>query len=281
MKIGYWKIQTDIKQALQRKGYKPVPLDWHTSDWHKRFYRKPCHGYIWYPHALHAQWFKLWDRAFFIENFLGKRCFPGSATAYLFQDKQHQKYIFDSFKLPTPKTEILTSRPQAEKFFSRTAYPVLIKDIWGYGGHGIHKISNKKEAQEYLRKKRMPATPDKVTRRHYIYVQEMIPIREEYRVMTVGQKIVSAYSKRSDQLLKHVWRGAEVNFDVEPKVKKLVRKWNRKLNLDWCGWDLAKDERGRILLLELNPVFGTKVLEQRGVNLADHLVEYLDKRMKK
>jgi ribosomal protein S6--L-glutamate ligase len=281
MKIGYWKVQIDIGQALQDKGYKSVPLDWHAQDWHKMFSQNICDGYIWYPHALHAQWFKLWDRAFFIEKFLGKKCFPSSDTAYLFQDKQHQKYIFDYFKLPTPKTEILTTKEQAEKFFAKTAYPVLSKDIWGYGGHGIHKISNKKEAQEYLRKKRMPVTEDKVARGHYIYIQKMIPIKEEYRVMTVGKKVVLAYAKRSDQLLKHVWRGAEVSFNVEPKIKNLVRRWNRKLDLDWCGWDLAKDERGRIFLLELNPIFGTKVLEQQGINLADHLVEYLDKKMKK
>lgn len=279
MKIAYWHIQTDIRDALQKRGYNPVPLDWHASDWHKQFQNSGCEAYIWYPHALHKQWFKLLDRAFFIENFLGKPCLPGSKTAYLFQDKKRQKYICDQLQLPTPKTWILTELGEAEDFFQKAKYPILAKDIWGYGGHGISKLANRKQGEEYLRKKRMPRNPEKVTPRHYIYAQELVDIKEEYRVMTVGQKVILAYKKTSDQLLKHVWRGAEVSFEVEPEVKKLVRNWNRKLDLDCCGWDLARDKEGNLMLLELNPIYGTKVLESRGVNLADYLVEWMERRL--
>ena len=277
MKIGYWHVQTDINQALERRGYKPVPLDWHASDWHQQFRKNLCDAYIWYPHALHGQWFKLLDRAFYIENFLNRPCFPGSRTAYLFQDKSHQKYIFDQLQLPLPRTWLLTERREAEELLETASYPVLVKDIWGYGGHGIQKLNNKKEGGQYLRKKRMPKDPEKVRREHYIYVQELLDIREEYRVMTVGQKVILAYKKTSDQLLKHVWRGAEVSFEVDPEVTKLVKKWNRKLDLDWCGWDLARDKRGKLFLIELNPIFGTKILEEQGVNLAEYLVEYMEK----
>lgn len=276
MKIGYWKVQTDIGETLSKRGYKPAPLDWHGSDWHQQFQKDLCDGYIWYPHALHSQWYKLWDRAYFIENVIGKRCFPGSFTSYLFQDKLHQKYIFDHFNFPTPKTDILTSYQQAREYFSSTEYPVVVKDVWGYGGHGIHRLNDQEEAKEYIRKKRMPVTEDKVRKEHYIYAQQFIPAREEYRVMTVGSNIILAYKKSSDQFLKHVWRGAEVEFEVEEEVKNLVKKWNSKLNLDWCGWDLIKDEKGNLFLLELNPIFGTKVLEEQGLDLADHLVDYME-----
>jgi ribosomal protein S6--L-glutamate ligase len=280
MKIGYWEVQTDIKKALEDKGYKPMPLDWHAKDWHKQFFSKDCDAYIWYPHALHDQWYKLWDRSFFIENYLGKRCFPSSASSYLFQDKQHQKYICDCFGFPTPKTDILTTKAEAEKFFDQTNYPVLVKDIWGYGGYGIEKISGKTEADEYLRKKKMPRTGKGGRREHYIYVQEIVKVAEEFRVITVGQEVILAYKKTSSQLLKHVWRGAKVSFDVDPRVKDLVLEWNKKLKLDWCGWDLVSDDNDRLFLLELNPVFGTKVLEQQDFNLADYLVEHLEQQIK-
>ena len=280
MKIGYWHVQIDIEATLKKRGYKPVPLDWHSSDWHQQFQQHLCDSYIWYPHALHAQWHKLWERAYFIEKVLGKRCFPGPFTSYLFQDKLHQKRVFDHFDLPTPKTEILTSYQQAREYFDGVEYPVVVKDMWGYGGHGIHRLGDRKEAEEYLRKKRIPVTEKKVRKEHYIYVQQFIPAREEYRVMTVGSDIILAYKRRSDQFLKHVWRGAEVDFEVEEKVKNLVKEWNKKLGLDWCGWDLIKDEKGNIFLLEFNPIFGTKVLEEQGVDLADHLVDHMEKVLK-
>ncbi len=279
MKIGYWEVQTDIREALLEKGYKPVPLNWHAVDWHKQFSKNICDAYMWHPHALHVQWFKLWDRSFFIENFLKRKCFPGSVTAYLFQNKQHQKYIFDYFRLPAPITEILISKQQAEEFFSQISYPILVKDIWSYGGYGISKISNKKEANEYLRKKKIPINKDRINEKHYIYTQELLEINEEFRIITVGSQVIMAYKKTSKHLLKHVWRGAEISFDVDPKIKEKVREWNKKLNLDWCGWDLAKDKHGRLLILELNPIFGTKILESQGVNLADYLVGYLDEKM--
>ncbi len=279
MKIGYWEVQTDIREALLEKGYKPVSLNWHAVDWHRQFSKNICDAYIWHPHALHAQWFKLWDRSFFIESFLKRKCFLGSVTAYLFQNKQHQKYIFDYFRLPTPVTEILISKQQAEEFFSLASYPLLVKDIWGYGGYGISKISNKKEANEYLRKKKIPINKDRISEKHYIYTQELLEINEEFRIITVGSQVIMAYKKTSKHLLKHVWRGAEISFDVDPKIKEKVREWNKKLNLDWCGWDLAKDKHGRLFILELNPIFGIKVLESQGVNLADYLIDYLDEKM--
>jgi glutathione synthase/RimK-type ligase-like ATP-grasp enzyme len=272
MVIGYWDVQIDIKAAIEKKGFKAVPLDWFSNHWHKDFSKSNCDSFIWYPHALHSQWEKLFERSFFIENVLKSKCFPGSKTAYFFQDKIRQKYFFDILSIPTPKTEIIKSRESFTTFLNETKFPFLIKDIWGYGGYNIKIIKNKEDALNLVDRKELSPINTRRSRGDYIYTQEIIDIECEYRVITVGQKIIFSYKKKSDNFLKHVWRGAKVSLDVENEILINVDKWNKQMKLDFCGWDLARDRLGNIYLLEINPIFGTKILEENNINLADHLL---------
>lgn len=275
MKIGFWSVQIDIEKAFKDRGAKTLGLDFHKSDWQEDFITANCDAYVWYPHALHKQWFKLEDRAGFVELFLGKYAFPSLKTSYLFQDKMRQKYIFDRFKIPQPKTRLITS-PEDLGVLSRIDLPVVVKDIWGYGGYGVKLISTKKE----LLKLKFPREESKITPKHFIYLQEFIDMKYEYRVVTVGDEIILSYKKESTEFLKHVWRGAEIIFDSNKKVINFVKRYNKMLQLDCCGWDIAEDKQGNFYVLELNPIFGTISLEKAGINLADKIADYVIKKLK-
>ncbi len=275
MKIAYWEVQVDIKKAIEDRGHEALGLDWHDPKWPKLFSGLSCDVFIWYPHALHSQGHKLFERSFFIENFLNIRCYPGTRSAYLFQDKIRQKYVFDHYGIPTPQTQILRTNKDVIDFLEKTSYPFLVKDVWGYGGYGIEMIRSKKQGEEFLRKKRIPKKEKNTKKEKFVYVQEVIDVVEEYRIITLGDKVLLSYGKKSDKFLKHVWRGAQISFDIDRKIIQKVKNWNKKLKLDWCGWDLIKDKDGSVYLLEINPIFGTKVLESQGVNLADHLLDYV------
>lgn len=282
MRIGFWTPQIDIKKVFRDRGHKTVALDWHKGDWQTDFIKADCDAYVWYPHALHKQWFKLPDRAGFIEMFMKKVAFPNFNTSYLFQNKRHQEYVFELLRIPRPRTSIITTKEEEKNFLKGIKkFPIVAKDMWQYGGFGIELIKNKKALAEYLRKKRMPVNLEKSTFRHYSYFQEYINMKEEYRVMTVGQKIILSYRKQSDQLLGHVWRGAEVDFEVKKDVKDFVRKYNKILQLDCCGWDIARDKNGKLKIIELNPIAGTKILEEQGIVLAEHIAEFAIKKMKR
>ncbi len=271
MRIAYWKVQIDIKKAIEDRGHQAIALDWHNSNWPEIFSKVKVDFFIWYPHALHSDYHKLLERSLFIEKILNSRCFPGTKTAYLFQDKIKQKYAFDFLNLPSPKTDILKSQQEIDDFIEKNNFPFLIKDPWSYGGHNIFNIKNKKDFENLLKRKRVP---QKMKVKNYIYAQEIIDIKEEYRIVMLGDKVILSYRKESEDLLKHVWRGAKVSFDVDKSILKKVIDWNKKLKLDFCGWDLIKDKKNRIYLLELNPIFGTKVLESKNINWAHLLLDY-------
>jgi ribosomal protein S6--L-glutamate ligase len=280
MKIAFWTPQIDIEKAFRDRGHKTVALDWHKADWHEDFTRAQADAYVWYPHALHKQWFRLPDRAAFVEFFLKKRVFPDFKTSYLFQNKMHQEYAFSLLKIPRPKTFILTTEEEIENYLlSPLDFPAVVKNMWNYGGFGVSLLKNKKALEEYIAKKRMPRKRENAIQKNYIYLQEYLDLEEEFRVMTVGQKIILAYRKKSDQFLGHVWRGAKVDFSVSRDVKDFVIKYNKALKLDCSGWDLAREKSGKLKLIEINPIAGTKVLEGQGIPLADHIAGHILKEL--
>ena len=66
-----------------------------------------------------------------------------------------------------------------------------------------------------------------------------------------------------------------MDFDVRKDVEEFVKKFNKILKLDCCGWDILRDKKGELKIIELNPIAGTKILEEQGRILANHIAEYI------
>ncbi|MFC1622428.1 hypothetical protein ACFL1Y_00320, partial [Patescibacteria group bacterium] len=213
MKVGIDKNQKILIQAFQKKKIKLIKLDLRGKNWVKKVQKSKCDVFVWDP-ALHHRWFKLLDRAVFLENFLEKKIFPKVKDSYLFQDKFHQKYIFDYYKISYPKTEIIVSAEELNNYVKKVKYPFLIKDSWGFGGDapklknlGIEIIKNKKQAQDFIKRKKWPKWNDWINLEDYVYAQELVDIKHEFRVITIGQKIIASYERKSPNVLKHIFRG--------------------------------------------------------------------------
>lgn len=287
MKIGLPRKSVKLIKAFQDLGAQVVKLDWHSQNWSKKFAQTKVEALVWFP-GLHHQWFKMLDRAGFIELFLNIPVFSNLKDSYLFQDKFHQQYVFDLYNLPTPKTTIITQPTELINFFKTTKLPVIIKDAYGFGGDapklkkpGIIIIKTQAEAKKFIQHKAWPEHLDQINNEDYIFVQEMIKIDTEFRIITVGQKIILTYQKKSKEDLKHVWRGAEIIYQGDKKAEALVKKANKFLKLDWCGWDVVKTTAGKYLLLELNPQFGTKGLEDKGIIIENEMAKYVISKLKK
>lgn len=287
IKIGVDKKHKKMISFLKDKSFNVVSIDLRNKDWIKQIIKNPCDIYVWFP-SLHHKWFKLLDRSVFIEQFANKKMFPSLKDSYLFQDKIHQKYLFDLYNIPHPKTDVLTSSEELDKYIRKTKYPFLVKNVWGFGGDapklknpGIQIIKNKKQAVEFAKNKKWPKYKDWINLEDYIYAQELVDIKQEFRVITIGQKIVLSYEKKSDEILKHVWRGAKILYTKNKRTENFIKQINKKLKLDWCGWDLVIDRNNKIKMLEFNPIFGTKVLEEKGLDIEKLIAEYIIKQIKK
>jgi len=287
MKICLPKKSTQLIKAFSNRKVQVVKLDWHANDWHQKFSQAKVDAFVWFP-GLHHQWFKMLDRAGFINLFLNKPIFSNLNDSYLFQDKMHQQYVFESLNLPTPKTKIITNPEELKNYFNTTKLPIIIKDIYGFGGDapkmkkpGLIIIKTRSEANKFFKAKKWPKYNDQINNEDYIFAQQLENIDTEFRIVTVGQKIILTYQKKSDDLIKHVWRGAEVIYQSDKKAEALVRRANKKLKLDWCGWDIIKTKNNQYKILEINPVFGTKGLEEKGIIIEEHMADYVISKLKK
>ncbi len=110
-----------------------------------------------------------------------------------------------------------------------------------------------------------------------LYIQEVLPIRRDIRVVWVGDAVLTAYWREAadGQFHNNIARGARVGRDAVPRsALDLVSVVARSLGIDHAGFDVAMVE-GHPYLLEFNTLFGTAGLAERGLRLSEAILRWL------
>lgn len=71
--------------------------------------------------------------------------------------KSGMKQIFIKAGIPTARQHIVSDYESAEKFVSKTGYPVIVKPDTGVGSNGAVKIETEEELREFYRD--LPSVP--------------------------------------------------------------------------------------------------------------------------
>ena len=77
----------------------------------------------------------------------GLTVFPDFRTAWHFDDKVGQKYLFEALDIPTLPAHIFTERAQALNWASNTEYPKVFKLRHGAGSAGVKLIHSEAQAR--------------------------------------------------------------------------------------------------------------------------------------
>ncbi|MGH1433683.1 MAG: ATP-grasp domain-containing protein [Lewinella sp.] len=75
----------------------------------------------------------------------GKLVFPNHYTAWHFDDKVAQKYLFESLNIATPKSYVFYDLDSLKKFAEKTTYPIVWKLRGGSGSRNVKLIDSSKE----------------------------------------------------------------------------------------------------------------------------------------
>jgi ribosomal protein S6--L-glutamate ligase len=112
-----------------------------------------------------------------------------------------------------------------------------------------------------------------------LYAQEYLPADADLRVIWVGDRILSAYWRRGGDGFRHNMAcGGEADFDGIPaEALDLVTDIASTLGIDHAGFDLIFSA-GQPWLLEFNTLFGNAALNQRGIQPAAAILEFLLRR---
>ncbi|WP_369817601.1 RimK family alpha-L-glutamate ligase, partial [Alcanivorax sp. HI0083] len=98
---------------------------------------------------------------------------------------------------------------------------------------------------------------DYAARETVLYVQKLLPIVRDLRIVVVGDSVVASYWREGSGFLNNVSQGGRVRTDlpVPGNALSLVEGLARYLNINHAGFDVAMVD-GHPYILEFNRLFG-------------------------
>lgn len=232
-------------------------------------YIKPEAFYEYLPEIKAADWLlfpEYWQINVLLYG-LHKRIFPSPASYYLGHDKVEMTRAFWAVcPQHVPLTLIRgASASTQEEILDTLLLPCVAKEVRNSMGRGVHLINSRKELAAY-------ADGNEV-----LYVQELLPIQRDLRVVWVGDEVVTAYWRQAPEggFHNNVAQGGDICFDgVPPAALALVAGVARQLGINHAGFDLA-EVAGHFYFLEFNTFFGNQALSTQGINLGQQVLQYL------
>ena len=208
-------------------------------------------------------------------EFQGHKVVESSRSYYYTEDKWLLYLQCLKSKIPTPRTMLLSSdlvsaREQVKNF---SQFPIILKRVQGCMGRFVDRADDVEGAIEIVKK-----FWERGEDRFPIIAQEFVA-SDSYRVMTIGGRIVQTALKKSTD-----WKATGLasktfeKFEVDAKLKSIVRKITKVIDIEICGIDLAKKENGDWILIEVNSGPAYDFFENEFSLLIEKALRHLKKR---
>jgi RimK family alpha-L-glutamate ligase len=209
-------------------------------------------------HALGRLSVPVWNSAQAIE-----RCVDKSMTTFLMQNAG----------LPTPPTFAVEGFDAARKIAMRELpkTPLVLKPLFGAQGRGIRLIRTLAD---------LPPE-EEVNQVYYLqhYVPREGPPFQDFRVFVCAGKVVAMMSRRGDDWVTNVNRGAapqQYSGHAEEACCELAVQAAASVGADFAGVDIVQSADGRLFVLEVNSMPAWTGLQSVvAVNIADAIAAAL------
>jgi RimK family alpha-L-glutamate ligase len=185
-------------------------------------------------------------------------------------DKFYTSALLEAEGLPTPRTVVAERVDDALAAFQELR-DVIVKPLFGSGGRGMVRVSDEEIAYRVFRALDLE--------RAVYYVQEALPHPgRDVRAFVVGDRVVAAAWRCSDQWRTNVARGARVERASLPQAwHALSVRAARAVAAEYAGVDLLPLPDGRVFVLEVNSIPGWQGLQSVAtVDVAGAIVERLE-----
>ncbi|MFW6334443.1 MAG: ATP-grasp domain-containing protein [Desulfosalsimonas sp.] len=202
---------------------------------------------IYYPSIFYADMFAA----------MGKPIFPSIHTYRFAQDKIKQTALFEILDVPRPGTRVFYGGKKRDKITRYFDFPFVAKIPRGSAmGRGVYLVRTQQDLDAYCLLTKTA------------YIQEYLPIKEDIRVVVIGDEPVHAYRRiaAAGEFRSNLGCGAQIRTDGVPKeATRLALDTARR-----CGWnDVGIDicfYRGRPFVLEANMKYGRTGFAQAGMD---------------
>jgi RimK family alpha-L-glutamate ligase len=190
-------------------------------------------------------------------------------------DKYYALALLEENGIPTPKTVVTESIPDALEAFRAFGKDAIVKPVFGSRGIGAARISDIDVAERAFRTLRFY--------RHVIYVQEFVPHgKKDTRTFVIGGKVVAAMHRISKSWKTNVSQGASsVRANLPTEVEKLAIDAAKVIGCEIAGVDIMENTAG-LYVNEVNSQPGWRGLQSTTrVDIADQIAEYVISRAHK
>jgi ribosomal protein S6--L-glutamate ligase len=166
-----------------------------------------------------------------------------------------------------PRTAIWANTERARnRVLEHFDFPFVAKAVKDSMGKGVWRISDHRAWRQYA------------DAHEILYVQELLPIDRDLRLVVIGRRVVAGYWRCSQNQAFHtnVSRGGRIDPAKVPEAAiVLVEQMARQLDVNYAGFDLAY-AYDRFYFFEFNRLFGTAGLKQMGISIGPLIRDCLE-----
>jgi RimK family alpha-L-glutamate ligase len=186
-------------------------------------------------------------------------------------DKFYTSALLERAGLPTPRTVVAERTQDAMAAFAELR-DVIVKPLFGAGGHGMVRVDDEEVAHRLSRALELE--------RAIYYLQEALPHGgRDVRAFVVGDRVVAAAWRCAPGWRTNVAQGARVERAELPQAwQELAVRASRAVAAEYGGVDLLPLADGRVFVLEVNSIPAWQGLQSVAeVDVAAALVEHLER----
>lgn len=111
-----------------------------------------CQALMWHYGQSHPKDILIARQILFALEHAGLKVFPDFRTAWHFDDKVAQKYLFEALGIQAIPAYVFVDREQALEWISGTDFPKVFKLRRGAGSAGVKLVKNEGVARKYVKK---------------------------------------------------------------------------------------------------------------------------------
>lgn len=182
-----------LRAAATELGGRVTFFDPDDVDWPARVRDAGCDGHLLRLRHHHRPTWSLDQARLAYLHLLGTPTWPTPSEAFLYEDKARSAWWLAARGVPHAPTTTFTRLADADAFFDRCAYPLVVKTRHDASGSGVERVRDRREARAvarlFLRGRFHRRGLDDPRDAEYgaLVVQPFLDVVAEHRVIRLGQ----------------------------------------------------------------------------------------------
>lgn len=196
---------------------------------------------------------------YFLETYLGKRCFPATAHIFLYEDKMMEAYLSRVLGIPLARTHISHDKEDALALIKTLTYPLVTKVNPSSGSAGTELLRNPKQArkivdQAFGRNGRKVYVPY-FRQKYQVLFQEFVPnTGYDIRVILVGNRAFGYYRKTPAGDFRASGMNLVQYSELPEAAIRTAWEVNRLIQSPLLAVDMLEGQDGRYTVIEFSPL---------------------------